>query len=115
MFTIELKFSYRLGFMIHLMVTYKVKEDQVDEVKKAIIDFLAAVADNEPQTVHYASYQKADNDRSFIHCMCFENEEARHTHEKAEYTKQFTELLYSACEKEPVFTDLNMIKCNRHL
>lgn len=47
--------------------------------------------------------------------MTFENDDARYVHEKAEYTKKFTDVLYSACEKAPVFTDLNMIKCNKHL
>lgn len=101
--------------MIHLMFTYKVKEEKLDEVKQAIVDFVNAVEDNELQTSHYVSYSRQDDPLSFVHFMTFENDESRHIHEKAEYTKKFVDVLYPACENEPVFTDLTMIKCNKHL
>lgn len=101
--------------MIHLMIEYRVKKDELEAVKKAVADFVDAVKDNETQTIHYISYQIAEDPLSFVHYMMFENEEAKQTHEKAEYTKEFADLLYPACEEEPVFTNLDMIKCNKHL
>lgn len=97
------------------MVTYKVKEDKVEEAKDAIGIFVDAVRDNESQTSHYIVYQMGDDDRSFTHCMTFENEEGKDLHKKAEYTKDFMDILYPICEQEPEFREIKMVKCNKHL
>ena len=99
--------------MIHILVNYKVKKDKVNIVKKAIKEFIDTVKKNEPGTHYYGAYQ-LDDKVSFLHFMTFEDEKAKRIHETSSYVKKFVEVLYTNCTKKPVFTDLSLIKSNRH-
>ncbi|MBN2096718.1 antibiotic biosynthesis monooxygenase [Candidatus Peregrinibacteria bacterium] len=99
--------------MLHYMATYQVKKEALDEVKQALIDFVGSVKDNEPNTIFYTSFHKKDDPLSFIHFVCFENEEAKNFHEAADYTKAFMETLSHRCSKENIFTELDMIRSNK--
>jgi|GEM_PF-1679854 len=99
--------------MIHYMATYTVKEEALEDVKKTVQEFVGAVRDNEPNTTLYASFHKKDEPFSFVHFMCFENEEAKDFHESAEYTKKFVEMLSACCTVENVFTELDLVRSNK--
>lgn len=94
------------------MVNYKVKKDRLEEVKKAISEFVGAVKNNEPNTVFYASFHYKKDPLSFIHFICFENEEAKHFHESMEYTKKFFQLLKTCCQTENFLTELDLVRSN---
>ncbi len=94
--------------MIHKIVHYKVKQDEVDVIAKATQNFVEAVRTNEPQT-NYQAYQRLDDSTRFIHVMSFQNQEAEGHHKDADYTQAFVDVLSPRCEEEPEFTDLSQI------
>lgn len=90
--------------MIHKMVRYTVRPDQIEAVELAIREFVRAVAENEPETV-YRAYRRGGS-RAFVHFMAFPDAEAEDRHRGAPYTRSFVEELYPRCEKEPEFEEL---------
>ncbi len=94
--------------MIRKVVQYKVKKVEVRAVEQAIIEFVAAVTQNEPHTF-YEAYQGGDG-VSFIHFMAFPDQDAAKKHQTAAYTLKFVEVLYPRCEAAPTFTDLKLVR-----
>lgn len=94
--------------MIRKMASYRVKKENLVEVIRAAREFIQAVQEEEPETI-YTAY-RAGTGRDFVHFMAFIDEEAEQLHQAAPYTKKFTDLLYPACESEPVFTELFVIQ-----
>jgi len=113
--TLKLVVVYYLniGIMLHYMATYQVKKEALDKVKQDLIDFVGAIKNNEPNTILYTSFHKKDDPLSFIHFMCFENEEAKKFHESADYTKKFMETLSHCSSAVSVFTELDMVRSNK--
>ena len=68
--------------MIKKMVRYRVKADEVVAVRKAIGEFVDAIAQHEPNAI-YGSLL-ADDGVSFVHAMAFPDAEAEERHRKAE-------------------------------
>lgn len=97
--------------MIAKIAEFKVKVDKLEECKKAIAEFVAAVKANEPGTILYESYQKTDS-VSFIHTMYFKDAEAEEMHKNSPYVKKFVDILYPNCEIKPTFTDLKLLASN---
>lgn len=95
--------------MKHLMVEYTIQEEAMEQVLEAIQTFVMAIADNEPKTKVYSSYQKSNNRLAFVHFMTFEDAAAEEDHKNAEHTKHFVGVLYPHCIIEPEFTELNEI------
>lgn len=89
------------------MARYTVRHDKLEEVKEAIAAFVDGIKQNEPSTF-YETYQEA-NGPSFVHLMCFENEEAEDVHRNAPHTNTFTDLLSTCCENPPVFSELSLL------
>ncbi|MEE8114317.1 MAG: hypothetical protein V3T23_08170, partial [Nitrososphaerales archaeon] len=94
--------------MIRKVVQYKVKKVEVRAVEQAIIEFVAAVTQNEPHTF-YEAYQCGDG-VSFIHFMAYPDQDAAKKHQAAAYTLKFVEVLYPRCEAAPTFTDLKLVR-----
>lgn len=99
--------------MEHLFVSFKVKKNKVEEAKSAIRKFVDEITGKEPGTVLYNCFQEKGDDTSFIHTMAFESEKAEEHHRHTSYVKEFVNKLYPICEKEPVFTELNMVCSNK--
>jgi hypothetical protein len=93
--------------MIRKIARYVVKENEIDIVKLAIGEFVAAIKGYEPDTVYHA-YQ-ADDDITFVHVMTFSDEDAEERHRTAPYTNSFVDVLYPRCEETPVFSDLTLV------
>jgi quinol monooxygenase YgiN len=89
------------------MATFRVRASEVPAVEKAIIAFVAKVAD-EPGTLRYESFREADG-VSYVHVMGFADDAAEQAHEQTAHAKQFMAELYPRCEAQPVFTDLKMV------
>jgi quinol monooxygenase YgiN len=98
--------------MEHLFVSFKVKKNKIEETKNTIRRFVDEISRKEPGTILYNCYQEKSDSTSFIHTMTFESEKAEEQHRRTEYVKEFADKLYPVCEKEPVFTELNLICSN---
>lgn len=94
--------------MIDIKVEYRVKADKVDQILDVIQEFLSGIKENEPNT-SYVAYQLSEDEQEFVHFMRFADSKARDYHQSAPHTKQFVQQLYPECEREPKFTDLNLI------
>jgi len=98
--------------MEHLFVSFKVKREHIDEAKKIIIEFIKQIKEQEPGTLFYRCFQEKSDDSSFVHVMTFRNEEDEEIHRHTKYVKNFINRLYPICEKEPEFSELNLICSN---
>jgi quinol monooxygenase YgiN len=94
--------------MIRKVAQYKVKKVEVRAVEQAIIEFVAAITQNEPHTF-YEAYQGGDG-VSFIHFMAFPDQDAENQHMAATYTMKFAEVLFPRWEAAPTFTDLKLVR-----
>ncbi len=97
----------------HLFVSFKVKEDKVDEAKNIIIEFIEQIKSNEPGTISYKCFQEKSDETSFVHIMSFQNSEAEELHRHTDYVDKFIEKLYPICLSEPEFSELNLICSNK--
>ena len=95
--------------MIYIMAKYKIKKDKLEEVKRAVIEFISAVKENEEGTLRYEAFQLKDSSLDFVHLMVFDDEKSREMHSSSDYVKKFVETLYPCCEKEPEFIDLDKL------
>ena len=94
--------------MICKYVQYRIKEkEDLEIVKKAISDFVAAIRTDEANTF-YEAYQ-CEDEVSFIHFMKFLNQDEEERHRKAPYTAKFVEVLYPRCVEPPKFTDIQQL------
>lgn len=99
--------------MKSVMVRYRVKKDKVELIRKAVTEFVEKVKMYEAGgTVAYDAFQ--EDEVSFVHFMTFKNDQAQKAHEIADHTNKFVDILYPNCEKEPVFTELKIVKSNRY-
>ncbi len=94
--------------MIRKVAQYKVKKVEVRAVEQAIIEFVAAITQNEPHTF-YEAYQSGDG-VSFIHFMAFPDQDAEKKHLAAIYTMKVAEVLSPRCEAAPTFTGLKLVR-----
>ena len=97
--------------MVHLMAIYKVKEDKLEVVEKAVEEFVDAVKDNEPETLAYEAFRGKD-DLSFFHVMTFAGEKAEEAHRSTPHMMKFVGFLYPNCVEEPVFVELDLVGSN---
>ena len=93
--------------MKYRIARFKVRASEVAAAEKAIIEFVAKVAD-EPGTLRYESFREADG-LSYVHFMSFADDEAERAHRETDHLKKFVADLYRRCEVQPVFTDLKKI------
>jgi autoinducer 2-degrading protein len=93
--------------MRHRIARFKVRASEVGAAEKAIIEFVAKVAD-EPGTLRYESFREADG-VTYVHFMTFADEAAEKAHRETDHVKKFVADLYPRCEVQPAFTDLKKI------
>jgi quinol monooxygenase YgiN len=98
--------------MEHLFVSFKIKKEYLEQAKRIIIEFVDQIKNNESGTLTYKCFQEKADSTSFIHVMTFQNEEAEELHRHTDYVKKFIDKLYPMCEKEPEFSELNLICSN---
>lgn len=93
--------------MNYRIARFKVRPSEVPAVEKAIIAFVAQVAD-EPGTLRYESFREPDG-VSYVQLMIFADDEAQAKHGQTPHMKAFVADLHPRCEIEPVFTDLKKV------
>ena len=89
------------------MARFRVRPAEVAAVEKAIIAFVAKVAD-EPGTLRYESFREEDG-VSYVHVMAFADDAAEEAHMQSQHKKDFVAAIYGKCEVQPVYTDLKMV------
>lgn len=97
------------GNMIESRANFRVRPDDVEEAVAAVGEFVAAIAENEPRTTIYHSYQDMDDPTRFLHVMRFEDEEARAVHIDTDHVHRFVNRLYPLCDEQPVFVDIRTV------
>lgn len=88
-------------------MSFRVRAAEVSAVEKAIIAFVAKVAD-EPGTLRYESFRQADG-VSYLHLMSFADDAAEEAHLHTDHAKKFLAQLKAKCDVQPAFTDLKMV------
>jgi quinol monooxygenase YgiN len=96
---------------LHMLALYRVKAGKLEEVRKAVIDFVSAVRASEPGTLFYEAYQ-GKGDVSFFHVMTFEDSVSEENHRRTAHMEAFVRNLYPNCEDEPGFVELELIGSN---
>ena len=93
---------------------YRVKASAVDEVKRAIAEFVEYVNANESGTKMYLAWQHKDDPTVFLHLFIFEDAAAQARHGQSKEVTRF-ESIYSPelVGGDVVFTDYEMIAGKR--
>lgn len=89
---------------------YRVKPAAVDKVKRAIVEFVQYVKDNEPGTEMYLAWQEKQDPTRFLHLFRFKDAAAQKHHGESAAVAKF-EAVYSPelVGGEVVFTDYEMV------
>ncbi len=98
---------------VYTIAQYRVKPQAVDEVKRAIEEFVRYIKASEPGTRMYAAWQQKDDPTRFVHFFIFADETAHKTHGESEAVKRF-ESVYSPelIGGDVVFTDYELVATN---
>jgi len=98
---------------IYQTARYQVTEESVDDVKRAIEEFVAYVDDHEPGSRLYASWQEKDDPTKFVHLFIFEDEAAHEAHGNSDAVHRFEAVYRPQLVGGPVvFTDYALIASN---
>ena len=95
--------------MIHTMFQYTIREDKIAEAKKAIDDYVTAVYANEPGVINFDVYSTKD-DRTYIHMVTCQDEEAREIFDNALYRVKYLEAFFEYCETISQGMELKLLK-----
>lgn len=95
--------------MIQRIVTYRVREDAIDDALTAIEEFVAGIRAVEARTISYHAYQYPHDPARFFHTMTFEDEEGRSIHVDTPHVRAFIERLYPLCVDPPAFEDIKIV------
>ena len=99
---------------IYQTAHYQVRAEAVDRVRAAIAEFVAYVADSEPNSRLYAAWQEVDDPTKFVHLFIFENEAAHEAHGRSAAVKKFESVYTPELTGGPVvFTDYRVVASNR--
>jgi quinol monooxygenase YgiN len=93
--------------------TYRVRPESLDDVKRAIEDFVEYVTASEPGTWLYHAWQRRDDPTAFTHLFIFEDEAAQQRHSESAAVARF-EAAYSPelVDGDVVFTDFDLVAAN---
>jgi quinol monooxygenase YgiN len=74
---------------IYQLAHYQIKPSGVDKVKRAIVEFVSYLQDNEPGTEVYLAWQQRDDPTRFVHIFKFADEAAQEVHSRSQEVKRF--------------------------
>jgi quinol monooxygenase YgiN len=98
---------------IYQTAHYQVQRAAVDDVKRAIEEFIDYVAANEPGTKLYSSWQQKDDPTRFVHLFIFEDDAAHTAHGNSAAVRRFEDVYKPQLVGGPVvFTDYVLIASN---
>ncbi len=98
---------------IYQAAEYQVTAEGVEEVKRAIREFVDYVRAAEPRTRMYKAWQRQDDPTRFVHLFTFESEAAQAAHSELAAVERF-EATYRPylVGGDVVFTDFVLIASN---
>ena len=88
-------------------LSFRVRAGEVAAVEKAIIAFVAEVAD-EPGTLRYEAFRQADG-VSYLLLAGFADRAAEEAHRGSAHAKRFLAEVSPKCEVPPALGDLRMV------
>ena len=93
---------------------YRVSTEGIDDVRRAIRQFVDYVRANEPGTRLYAAWERQDDPARFLHLFIFDDEEAQRIHSASDAVARF-EASYRPhlVGGDVVFTDFDPIASNQ--
>jgi len=99
---------------IHQTAEYRVTPGGVEDVRRAIVEFVAYVRNNEPGTRMYTAWQRQDDPTRFTHLFIFEDAAAQAAHSESAAVARF-EAAYRPhlAGGDVVFTDFEEVASNR--
>ena len=98
---------------IYQTAHYQVKNEAIDKVKAAVVEFVDYVRENEPGTWFYAAWQAQDDSSKFVHLFTFEDAKAHERHGQSSAVKQFESVYQPELVGGPVlFTDYQLVATN---
>jgi quinol monooxygenase YgiN len=99
---------------IYQTAHYQVKADAVDQVKQAISEFVAYVAEHEPGSLMYSAWQGKEDPTRFVHLFIFADDAAHEAHGGSAAVRQFESVYGPELVGGPVvFTDDVQVASNR--
>lgn len=93
--------------MRYRMARFRVRKAEVAAAEKAIIEFVAKVAE-EPGTLRYESFREPDG-VTYLHFASFADEGAEAAHGRTGHAKAFAATMAALCEQQPGFSELKMV------
>ena len=99
---------------IYQTAEYQVSAAGVDEVKRAIREFVDYVRASEPGTRMYVAWERQDDPTRFTHLFIFADEEAQRIHSESDAVARF-EAAYRPhlVGGDVVFTDFDLVASNQ--
>jgi quinol monooxygenase YgiN len=99
---------------IYQTAHYQVNEGAADKVRAAAEEFVNWVADNEPGSLMYTSWQQKDDPTKFVHLFEFADEQAHQAHGQSEAVRKFESVYQPELVGGPVvFTNYVLVASNR--
>ena len=97
--------------MKYTMAKYTVRPETVNEVKKAIAEFVAEVREHEPRTLCVVFREEGQH--SFVHWMLFQDQAAEHRHGQARYNQRFAQKLMPNFVGKPSFSEFRLFAATK--
>jgi len=99
---------------IYQTAEYQVTREGLDEVRRAIVEFVTYVRASEPGTRMYAAWQRQGDPTRFTHLFIFEGEDALRAHSESAAVASF-EAAYRPhlVGGDVVFTDFDEVASNQ--
>jgi quinol monooxygenase YgiN len=97
---------------IHELARYEVRPEALDEVLRAIHEFVAYIRANEPGSSRYEVWQESEHPTRFVHLFVWKNEDANRTHGESAAVKKFAGILYPKCLAPVEFIEYKQIDAN---
>ena len=97
---------------IHELARYEIRPEALDEVLRAIVEFVAYVRSNESGALRYEVWQESERPTRFVHIFVWRDEEANRIHGESAAVKKFAGILYPKCLAPVEFITYTQVDAN---
>ena len=97
---------------LHELARYEIHPEALDEVLRAIEEFVAYVRSHEPGALRYEVWQESEHPTRFVHIFVWRDEEANRIHGESAAVKKFAGILYPKCIAPVDFVTYNQVDAN---
>jgi quinol monooxygenase YgiN len=96
-------------FVIYTHVTYRIRNDRVNEARQEIAAFVESLKNGPPRFHSYHIFQHANDTASYIHLISFKTLEAQAQHMQSAPVRRFVDNMVSFCIAGPIYAELNPV------